>query len=301
MSFLVGIDSGGTHIVAEVMSEDGDALANYQSGPGNIVIDYQETERNITGILKQINEDYPLRECRQLVIGVAGAATAIQRVSQLKQNIATLYSGPVEVMSDAILGLWNVLEGQDGLLVISGTGSTVFAKRELKYERVGGWGFLLGDEGSAFDIARRSLQHLVNATDTQEWTAFDQLFLTETGAENLGLLISWIYRWNRKQIAQLAKITAVLASRNAVAKQIIQHSANALASQVKIMLNRYKLGEPIVVGVAGSVLENNAIFREYFEQSILSKNPNVKFIDTTRNNAFGAYYWSRANGDAASR
>lgn len=293
MRFVVGIDSGGTHIVAQVISLDGEVLSTYQAGQGNLLVNFEETKNNLVKLLEEVGHDYALTSCEGIVIGIAGAETAGGAPALLK-HLNKRYAGPIELMSDATLGLWNTLEGANGILAIAGTGSAVFAKQEKQILRVGGWGYLIGDEGSAYDIARRTLQAITHFQDTQAAPAFVQLFLDQTPAQSVNELVSRVYTMSRKEIAEFAMSTAALVEQDDTAKRIIEQAATALADQVGLMISRVNRDEPLKVAESGTVLLHNKTYRQAFEKAITNQQPEVKFLTTTRNNACGAFYWFKA-------
>lgn len=158
MSCVIGIDSGGTHIVGQAIRVDGQVIGKYDiSGTGNIVVDYDGTMRRITGLINKIDKQFSLKSCKKIVIGIAGFETSSQ-AEKFQQELSDQFNVPMIFMTDVALGLWNVLAGKDGILALSGTGSVIFAKFGDSIDRVGGWGYLLGDEGSAYDITRRTLK-----------------------------------------------------------------------------------------------------------------------------------------------
>lgn len=294
MAFIIGIDSGGTHIVGQVIDLDGNVKKSYDSGPGNILGDYEETQKHLIEIITKVEEEHSLKQCVGIVIGIAGLETA-GGAPALRTNLMKQFEVPVILMSDATLGLWNILSGHEGVLVLSGTGSAVFSRYDNNIERIGGWGYLVGDEGSAYDIVRRTLKLITNNYDNRSNTKFTNAFVEEAGEENLKELISQVYASNRKEIASLAVVTVKLSRQYSEARQIIIDSASSLAKQVILMMQRYPLKRKFLVGESGSVLQKNDYYRSIFEHEILNFNQYTEFITTDRNNASGAFYWYKQN------
>jgi len=290
MSFIIGIDSGGTHIVAQVISLTGKVKASYGTGPGNILIDYDGTKSHLIELISEINDEYSLKTCVGIIIGIAGLNT-VGGSSEIQSNLVDEFKIPVVLMSDATLGIWNVLSGHEGILALAGTGSAVFSRFNNNIDRIGGWGYLIGDEGSAYDIVHRTLQWITVNYDKREQSEFTNRYIEDSGANSLNQLISKIYVSNRKEIANLAIITSNLIDSYPEAKQIISDAAKSLADQTILMMNRYSTQSHLIIGESGSVLQKNEFYREQFEKRILKFNINTKFIKTSRNNASGAFYW----------
>jgi Predicted N-acetylglucosamine kinase len=290
MSFIVGIDSGGTHIVGQVIELNGNIQKNYETGSGNILIDEQKTKLRLNRMIETIFNEYSLKGCVGIVIGIAGLDT-FGEISEFKKELTTKFNIPVILMSDATLALWNILSGNEGILSLSGTGSAVFSRFGEKVDRIGGWGYLVGDEGSAYDIARRSLQTLTSSYDQGKNKRFIDDYLKEVGQKDLFSLISKIYSSNRKEIAELSMTTNKLSSQSHIAKEIISAAAISLANQTILMMQRHTNISKIIIGESGSVLQKNNFYKSIFEKTILDIYPETKFITTSRNNASGSIYW----------
>ncbi|AUI72086.1 BadF/BadG/BcrA/BcrD ATPase family protein [Companilactobacillus alimentarius] len=295
MSFIIGIDSGGTHIVSQVIDVDGNIKERFEVGPGNILVDYDKTRLNLFNLINQIKSKYgnQWNECKAVIIGIAGLDT-FGGGSELKDELNLKFGIPIILMSDAMLALWNILSGKKGVVALAGTGSAIFS-RFNNIQRVGGWGYLFGDEGSAFDISRRTLKFLTIKYDNQENNSFASKFIQELGKNNVPEVIADIYKMNRKQIANLALITSELSNQYPEALQIIEDSANSLADQALLMLKRWGNKSELLIGESGSVLQKNRDYQFYFEKRILGIYPKVKFVYTSRNNSFGAFYWYQEN------
>ncbi|MFD1441518.1 BadF/BadG/BcrA/BcrD ATPase family protein [Lacticaseibacillus hegangensis] len=294
MSFLVGIDSGGTHIVAQVLDMDGSVRKTFTGGQGNILISFSDTAENLTKIISKIGKTFSLSECTAVVIGVAGLDTA-GTAPQLREQLAQHFNVPIILMSDATLAVWNILSGKSGVLALAGTGSAVFSRFGNRTDRVGGWGYLIGDEGSAFDIARRTLRMLADSYDRQDDTSFMHAFLRKSGCSEFPELAASIYRTDRKGIAKLAMITAELSSSYSEAERIIEDAAQSLGRQVILILSRYPAQTNPVVGESGTVLQRNLTYRTAFESFVSDVFPSAEFTTSDRNNASGVFYWYQSN------
>lgn len=295
MSFIIGVDSGGTHIVSQAIDVNGSVKEQFEAGPGNILVDYDETRLNLITLINQIKSKYcnQWNECKAIVIGIAGLDT-FGGGSKLQDELSLKFNVPVTLMSDATLALWNILSGRKGVVALAGTGSAIFSRYD-NIQRVGGWGYLLGDEGSAFDISRRTLKLLTIKHDNQENNDFANEFIQEFGKNNLSEVITDIYKMSRKQIASLARITDKLSDQYPEALQIIEDSAKSLADQTLLMLKRQENRSNLLIGESGSVLQKNQNYQSYFEKRILNIYPEANFVHTNRNNSFGAFYWYQEN------
>jgi len=97
-----------------------------------------------------------------------------------------LETGHLTVTHDAAIALSGAMSGEPGIIVIAGTGSMAFGRNARgETVRAGGWGYLFGDEGGAFDIARQALRAILR--EQEGWgarTALTPALLEVTGASD---------------------------------------------------------------------------------------------------------------------
>jgi N-acetylglucosamine kinase-like BadF-type ATPase len=121
-----------------------------------------------------------------------------------------LISDYIQITDDPNIALAGATGGKPGIVVIAGTGSIAFGQNARgETARAGGWGFIFGDEGSAFDIARQGLRAIMR--EYEGWgghTALTPAYLAATGAADPSELLHLFYKpeWPRSRVAQLAKI-----------------------------------------------------------------------------------------------
>lgn len=169
--YILGLDCGGTSSQALLTTADGRVLGRGQGGPANYTVD------GISGVvnsvlestgqcLKQAQLDYSTLHEQGVILalGVSGAGREAEK-AEIKQAFEGLGFNSVVVGHDAHIALLGALGGTDGVVVISGTGSIAYGLYNGKSSRVGGWGFLLGDEGSSFWIALHALQQVMRGYD----------------------------------------------------------------------------------------------------------------------------------------
>src|SRR5262249_25584071 len=138
------------------------------------------------------------------------------------------------VTNDAVIALAGATANGQGIIVISGTGSISFGRNgEGRSVRAGGWGYVYGDEGSGFDIARQALRASLRMDEG--WgppTHLRDLLLEATGARNANQMLHEFYTdtWPRSRVATLAPLVDRAATEgDGVAAQIIGNAAQDLA------------------------------------------------------------------------
>lgn len=156
-----------------------------------------------------------------------------------------------------------------GLAVIAGTGSIAYARTvEGRSERTGGWGWMLGDEGSAFQIGLRALRAVCRAADgTGPPTALSEAFLQKLGSNEARDLIPAVYRgqWDKSAIAQLAPLVLSHMENDRVARQIVESEVRALARTAAAVVQRAHLpARDVPTALGGGLFLHSQVYREAF-------------------------------------
>lgn len=169
--YIVGLDCGGTSSQALLATRYGQILGRGQGGPANYQVNGVEgVVASVTEAIGQALRDIEL-ELSQLkekgvvlALGVSGASreSEIQTLTRAFQQEGF---PDVVLNHDASIALLGALSGSDGVAVISGTGSIAYGQRGERSSRVGGWGYILGDEGSAYWIALQALHQVMQGYD----------------------------------------------------------------------------------------------------------------------------------------
>jgi N-acetylglucosamine kinase-like BadF-type ATPase len=270
LSVVVGIDGGGTHSFGVAVARAGQVLASSQAGSLNFFgSGLAEARHSLKQLLESLEKALPAEtEFASIVIGCAALleeATAEEQAS-LCQGIAPLER--TRVVSDATTAYQGATLGQPGVLVISGTGSFVVGRSEAgRSAQVGGWGHILGDEGSAYWIAREAVRAAIAATE---------------GRGPATKLVDWVGRWF--QVKTLSEIIPILhrpeftkerlaslchflaeqrATDDEVFCQICGRAGRELAAQALTVIERIDSKvRPIPLYLVGGVVANNAFVRQ---------------------------------------
>lgn len=166
--FVLGVDGGGTKTRAVVMDEDGRILSEGLSGPSNpLRIGVEHAATAIRHAVDRACHAASVHRSHLTAaeVGLAGVRRGDLR-QRMKEALASLNIHHLEVVTDADIALFGATDGEQGLVVIAGTGSICCGvNRRGKRACAGGWGPIAGDEGSGSWIARRALQAVARAAD----------------------------------------------------------------------------------------------------------------------------------------
>jgi N-acetylmuramic acid 6-phosphate etherase len=268
---LLGIDGGGTSTIAILADANGKQLGRGVAGPSNI------QAVGVDGGLRALDDsiarafqsaNLPKSTVGSICLGLAG----IDRQEGLdvihgwanRQRVADR----VRVANDATLLLAAGTPEGWGLAVIAGTGSIAFTQTPAGTPgRCGGWGYLLGDEGSAYSLALNALRVACRSHDgVLPPTALIDLLVKKMNLSGPPDFIPAVYRgaWDRSAIAGLAPLVLECAeSGDALAKKIVTEQATELGRTAAQAVKAAGLHiQPVPVALAGGVLVNSASYRD---------------------------------------
>ncbi|RCK70368.1 hypothetical protein DT076_06875 [Desertihabitans brevis] len=169
MRVVVGVDAGGSSTRAVAVTADGTVVGERRTGGGNHHSVGTEVSRHFREAVSGALGDVPTADVAAVVAGIAGAAAAAgatvrQRVAD---DLAALgVAAPHAVVTDLDIAFLGGAPGDDGLLLLSGTGAVAarYTGRRLE-ARCDGMGWRLGDEGSGWWIGSRALRTAAAALD----------------------------------------------------------------------------------------------------------------------------------------
>jgi glucosamine kinase len=192
MSRVLGLDIGGTRSRAQ-LCVDGKVVAEGKAASASLVaVGMANAKAALADLLRQLPLD-PLRRLDAICVGAAGASVPGTR-QFLTEHLAPLTrSGQVMIVNDATLIL--PAAGLDtGIALICGTGSAAIGCYQGCEAQSGGWGYLLGDEGSGYWIVRAAVRVLLDRRD--RGVSLGELgdrLLAATGADHIGALRELFY------------------------------------------------------------------------------------------------------------
>jgi len=294
MSLFIGIDGGGTRCVAVATDRAGHELARREGGPGLVHADRLDAGAAALATLAEATIRAAGAEPPAAVLccALAGAGreperSALERALQ-ERGIAAV----CRVTTDAEAALFDAFGPGPGLLLISGTGSIAWGRAEDGVTaRAGGWGALLGDEGSAYALGIEALRQVVRAHDGRAPdTALAPEVLRHTGRRAVEELVSWAAAADKAEIAALAPIvTAAARQGDAVARAMVDEAARELASFMVALPRR--LGPwtaPPTAALAGALLAPAGPLRAPTINAIRESGVPVRILDRAIDGARGA-------------
>lgn len=261
---FLGIDGGGTKTEFAVISSDGGVVArSVKSGCNPNDVGYSRALAVIREGIDSILADY--QSINAAFLGIAGISVG-NHAKRLYSDLKKCYPKiKIQIKSD-IFNLFAMCDGAS-MAVISGTGSVVFVKDGDEYRRIGGWGYLLDNAGSGYDIGREAIRTALYEEDMKKSPSR----LANMLRERLNVKTVWehlntIYAEGKPYVAELASVVFEAYSMgDENAARIIEESARGLAKLLNAGVEIYG-AEPVAVASGGLFTHYTEIMREHIEK-----------------------------------
>lgn len=258
----MGIDGGGSHVRVAITTPDLKLIASAKGGSANpnsagraaAAQMIQETIRTALS-----NARLKSTDIQAVAAGIAGTVTARDWVRETIASV--LPEATIRAASDFEIALVGARGERRGVLILAGTGSVAYGVNEAGDSvQVGGWGYLLGDEGSGYMLGLKALQAVVRAADGREPpTQLTKAILKTLDLREPSELIAWIYAPGRtREVAQLAPLVLTETDDLAV-KRIIAESVAELALMAKTVVQRLNIEAPAFAFAGGLLSESNPV------------------------------------------
>ncbi|MBK1811570.1 ATPase [Clostridium sp. YIM B02505] len=290
MKYVIGVDGGGTKTEAIAFDMQGNIIKSTVKGFGNLLNDRVQALNNIEASIKDITDVFGTEDLVYIYLGLAGSEFG-NNAKLVEDALETSFKVPCEVMNDGELALKALLKGEDGILTIAGTGSICFGINNKISERAGGWGNLLGDEGSAYKIAIEALKLMINEKDYK--LPFSNLSLSILNYLNINeaeQIVEFVYSKTKDEIAALAAVVSEEAEKgNEVARNILVTEGISLAKTTECVYKKLNF-DNCSIGLVGGAIRKSRILRSAFEEYLKQRLNIISFIDEDMSPAKGAYY-----------
>ncbi len=283
MRLVAGVDGGGTKTTLVCRPLDGGEDIVFRYGPFNInAIGGKAFRELIERIVLDIGQT---GDCEALCMGAAGVSNTEMR--EIVSDV--MRSSGIEkwsLVGDDVIAMEGALDGGSGIIVISGTGSIVLGKDvDGSRVRIGGWGHLIGDEGSGYGLARDAFMAITRMIDGMgESTCLMDDFEVKDRAD----LISKVYSGDKGTVAAYSVLVEKAAAKgDKVALEIIADNADRLSDCVVEVSRRLK-EKDVKVAFLGGLVSHDTIFRKVLVDCITAKSRDLECIYPIHDAAEGA-------------
>lgn len=272
-------DGGGTKTEFVLFDQKGKILSKY-FGEGSNALFIDETRAVasvVTGIKACLEHGgLELQAIEQIVLFIPGFRTCLPLLVQM------LGIASVSLLSDEENALYGALGKRPGIVVLSGTGSFAVG-RSIQNEKVvcGGWGPLIGDQGSGYHMGIMALSCIVRRYDEGKPSSkLSSLICDRLGVGNVQLLRRRIYTpsLSRAEIASLSYVLEKAAKEgDSDASLVIDNAAKELAEMASVVAKRFNDEEP-QVALIGGIANMGDLIRAPFAKHVHEKLPGSVII-----------------------
>ncbi|MFN2460429.1 MAG: BadF/BadG/BcrA/BcrD ATPase family protein [Candidatus Velthaea sp.] len=289
---VAGIDGGQSSTTAVVMNESAEIVGRGVAGPSDHVDEPADSRRCADACESAV--------ARALADGGWDAGTRLDAVvaglsgydGRLHGAAPDFECARVRFVHDAPIALAGAIARRPAVVVIAGTGSVAYAEDAAGGSvRVGGYGYVFGDEGSSFALARAALAHAMALDDRGRRTGLGDAALAYFDRPTLRALARAFYikEVDRPQLAAFARVVFDAARLgDAEADALVEDAARALASLAAIALERLGAGAAMVPVAFTGGMTANAHVRDRATAHVREIAPNAQVVEPAREPAAGA-------------
>ncbi len=258
VSCVIGIDAGGTKTVGLLADLDGNVLRQARAGGANLLAHGElEVEKSLFQVIDALEAPTPPAA---VCLGIAGAAG--EEEQQLLRQVLRRFGlrQPIRIVNDAFVALVAGAPAGVGIVVVAGTGSIAYGVDPAGTSaRSGGWGYLLGDEGSAFWLGHAAVRQGIRAADGRgPATTLYERICAEVGVDVPSGLVQWFYdqELSRYRVAQLARIVQSAADEgDEAARSLLDQAAQHLARAARAVAKRLHYPETFPLVLSGGAFK----------------------------------------------
>ena len=285
MPYYLGIDGGGTKTKCAV-GDDTRLLASATAGPSNIVrVGEVQARESLQSVVRQACAAAGIRLTQVTRTCIGGSGATHPELGAITRSIlAEVLSSPIQVVGDMETSLEAAFGDGSGVIVIAGTGSIAYGRSQNgKTLRAGGWGFEIGDEGSAHWIGREAVGSVLRASDRDG----DQ-------AAASGLAQALCQAWGVSSLLDLARAAnsvptpdfavlfrSVVACEDELARQVLGQAGRELAEVAAVVVRRLFSeydGGSVPVAMIGGVFRHATLVREAFYNELHRLAPHAQVM-----------------------
>ncbi|MBI5929793.1 MAG: hypothetical protein HY862_10820 [Chloroflexi bacterium] len=283
--YAIGIDGGGTNLRVIVVRPDLTVVGRADAGTANPnVIGHDTSAALLQQTIRKAVTHAGLEfdQIDAVGIGVAGAPREFASEWLRQAVLGILPESLIVPSSDHEIALVGALGKREGVLILAGTGSVGYGINAAgESALVGGWGYLLGDEGSGYSLGMEALRALMKEWDGRlPETSLTEPILTAIGAQDIWGIVTWLYGdvVRTPEIAKLSPIVLEHAIKgDQVAQKIVERGVEGLAEHVETIKRRLGMDKSEIAFAGGLLTSDNLLSRTLCQRLGLSDIPQPRY------------------------
>lgn len=296
MNLFIGIDGGGTRTRCVLVNYELNVLSKAEGKATNpLVVGFDESANTLLGLIKKVL-DGKVRHRRidSTVIGIAGCARKTS-ANKLKKKIfekaeqKNVLLRRLEIISDAEIAIEGAFSGKAGAILIAGTGSIIFGK-DIKgnFIRAGGFGKLIGDEGSGYSIGRKGLAVVAKEFDGRgKKTLLTKILGEKLGINNRDNLITKVYNKQFDTASVAQDVIAAASKGDKICRKILNEEINELLLHIKALKKNFD-EKKIKLAFSGGLISSKNYYSKELRRKIKKTFKNIELKKAIHTPEIGA-------------
>jgi glucosamine kinase len=292
--YYLGIDGGGTKTTSAI-GDESQILATASAGPCNIVrVGEARARESLQQSVRQACAAAGITPAQIAHTCVGGSGAARPELAAVVRHILSeLLPPPIDVVGDIQIALEAAFDAGPGVIVIAGTGSIAYGRDQAgRTARAGGWGFAIGDEGSAHWIGRAAVSAVLRAADPRSGNPPGRPPSHSIPLRDPSLAAALGKAWGVTSLDDLARaansiptpdfaalLPAVAATEDAIAVQVLSSAGRELAEIAAVVTRHlFPVGNDTTIPVAmiGGVFRHSQQVRGDFYTELRRLDPRTE-------------------------
>jgi N-acetylglucosamine kinase-like BadF-type ATPase len=305
--YYIGVDAGQTHLEAVLMNEEGKIEARGFGGASHI--QGESIGKVFEDSLSEAIRNFSKMEIRAVGagisgIGIPGKREIIKEVMKEKFQNSSIY-----LDNDAVTSHWSCTEGKKGASIIAGTGSIFYGVHEGKSIKLGGFGYLFGDEGGGVWIGLTAIRRALRSYEGYDYpTSLVETINNYFNLEQFSRLVGFIYQHKGVPVARIAGLAKLVFKEalkgDQLSQEIVNQAAKELANNTIHLLKKLTVSrqEEFPVYLLGGIWNAGEAIICPYKDIVHSEFPSLLWFERQGGDpAFGAALMAKTYDDLPER
>ncbi len=240
MAFYLGIDAGGSKTRCRLTDEAGQVLGRGEGGPANTRVGMESLHETLLSVVAQATEEAGLDAAQIATIKACAGIAGINRMGiKTKVQALSFPFAAIHFTSDSMIANIGAHRGEDGAILILGTGSVALVKRGEDSFSIGGYGFPISDEGSGAALGLSAIRHALRSLDGRTRPSPLSQAITSQYDHAIPRVIAWMDEASPADYASFAPLVMDYAENgDEIAVSIVRDAAGHVERFIETIMAR---------------------------------------------------------------
>lgn len=297
---IIVVDAGGTKTKVSAFNVQGEIVEEFVGGSGSPAALKEKAFENIRQSIDKVFDVTKNKyQVNFIQMGISGLGV-VPNKGEYEEKFSNLFNCEVSMESDAILALYSIIEDKydQGVLILSGTGSATCGINGTKTRLILGWGHLLTETGSSYSSVKMLVSNMITLYEQEDRISdLGRKFMDYIGIDVIEKLKIFMYSNTKADIAK----NSIFLSEQAMAGDheaydILKQCAIDLANHVQLQYKHLKLDDTAVLGLRGSFIQKAYRVKEEFVNQLIALGIKPNIVDGKQDPIYGGYYMAKKKG-----